>query len=406
MRIVMVTHEVPRRAWGAGIRNYQLLRVLSQHHRVGLLSVVDDAAAAAEHASALQQIVTDVELVPLPTRAHKRVQQLKSALAGRSYLLSEFSPKAAGERLAAIHAREPIDVVLFESVLPAGLAVPRGVRAVLDEHNIEYEMMRRIAEAETNPIRKAYSWLEYRQLRKGELERWRRVSAVTVTSERESHLLARMAPSIAHLVIPNGVDLEAFTPSRPESEVPGRLVFTGALGYYPNVQGVQFFSRLCWPAIHAAEPTATWQVVGSHPPAEVRRLGELQGVQVTGTVPQVQPYLAAASVVVVPLLVGAGTRLKVLEALAMGKAVVTTSIGCEGLGLVSGEHAIVADSPDDFAGAVVSLLQDKQQRVALGTAGRALVEERYGWERCTAPLIALLETLCSVEREGATPWAS
>lgn len=389
----MVTPAVPRLTWGAGIRNLQLLRVLARHHQVRLLAMADDAAAAAEQAAELRDLVAEAVVVPLPGRARKRWQQVKYAATGRSYQLTEFSPPEAAAALARMHAREPVDVVLFESVLPAGIAVPPGVRVIVDQHNIEQEMLRRVVEAERHPVRKAYNWIEYRSLRRGELERCARATAVSVTSERERRVLGEMLPTVAPLVVPNGVDLSAFTPAQPGDEAPGRVVFTGTLGYYPNVQAVQHFARAIWPAVRAAEPEATWQIVGSHPPAEVRRLGELPGVTVTGTVPQVQPYLAAASVVVVPILVGAGTRLKVLEALAMGKAVVTTSVGCEGLGLVSGEHAIIADGPDVFADAVVALLRDDAQRVALGRAGRALAEERYGWERCAAPLLELLADL-------------
>jgi sugar transferase (PEP-CTERM/EpsH1 system associated) len=391
MRIVMVTHEVPRPTWGAGIRNYHLLRQLARHHSVRLLSVVDDLDAAASQADELRDLVAGVALVPLPGRARKRIQQFKFAVTGRSYLLTEFSPPEAEMALAAMHAREPVDVVLFESVLPAGIAVPPGARVIVDQHNIEHEMLRRVFEAERQPVRKIYNWIEFRWLRPGELERCARATAVTVTSERERRLLGELIPSAAPIVVPNGVDLGAFSPARSADEISGRIVFTGTLGYYPNVQAVQHFAQAIWPAVRAKEPEATWQIVGSHPPVEVRRLGELPGIMVTGTVPQVQPYLAAAAVVVVPILVGAGTRLKVLEALAMGKAVVTTSVGCEGLGLVSGEHAIIADDPATFATAVSALLRDDERREALGRAGRALAEERYGWERCAAPLLDLLE---------------
>lgn len=390
-----MTHEVPRPIWGAGIRNFQLLRVLARHHHVRLLAVVDDATVAAEQAEELRDLVTEVTLVPLPGRAHKRVQQLKFALTGQSYLLTEFSPPEAAAALTALHEREPVDVVLFESILPAGTAVPPGARVIVDQHNIEHEMLRRIVEAERQPLRKVYNWLEYRRLRAGELERCGRAAAVTVTSERERRLLEELLPAVSPIVIPNGVDLDAFTPRQREDETPGRVVFTGTLGYYPNVQAVQHFARAIWPAVRAAVPEATWQIVGSHPSAEVRHLGELPGVTVTGTVPQVQPYLAAAAVVVVPILTGAGTRLKVLEALAMGKAVVTTSIGCEGLGLVTGEHAIIADEPETFADAVVGLLRDGARRAVLARLGRALVEQRYGWDRCVEPLVELLARMQS-----------
>ncbi|HEX8728484.1 MAG TPA: glycosyltransferase, partial [Ktedonobacterales bacterium] len=208
-------------------------------------------------------------------------------------------------------------------------------------------------------------------------------------------LLGKLLPESLIAVAPNGVDLATFSAAPPNGgateEIADRIVFTGTLGYYPNEQAVLHFAARCWPLIREQVPRATWQVVGSNPPDSVRQLDALPGVTVTGTVPSVQPYLAAASVAVVPLLVGSGTRLKILEALAMRKAIVTTSLGCEGIAITAGQHALIADEPDAFAAAVVRLLREPETRVALGAAGRALVEEQYSWDRCAEPLVRVLE---------------
>ncbi|MFI5273479.1 MAG: glycosyltransferase, partial [Ktedonobacterales bacterium] len=364
---------------------------MAQHHEVTLLALVDDVEQGARDAQALGDLAHRVVLVPLPGRQRKRMQQLKFAATLRSYLLTEFSPPTASAALATLYQRQPYAAVLFESVLVAGLAVPPGVRVLLDQHNIEHELVRRTYEQETRPARKLYSLIEFRSLKVGELQRCRRAEHVLVTSERERALLAGLVPSTHLTVMPNGVDIESFTGAARAGEVSGRVVFTGTLGYHPNTQAVMHFARTCWPRIHAEEPDATWLIVGSDPPPEVRRLAKLPGVRVTGTVPAVQPYLSQAAVAVVPLLVGGGTRLKILEALAMRVAVVTTSVGCEGLGLVPGEHALVANTPEEFAAAVVTLLRDPARRAAIAAAGWALVQQQYAWERCVEPLLRVLK---------------
>jgi polysaccharide biosynthesis protein PslH len=193
--------------------------------------------------------------------------------------------------------------------------------------------------------------------------------------------------------VPNGVDVEAFQKNCSRREVPGRIVFTGTFSYYPNVQAVLLFAQRCWPLIRAQAPLATWQIVGGNPPLEVQRLAELPGVAVTGTVPDVKPYLDAAEVAVAPLQIGSGTRLKILEALSMQKAVVSTSLGCEGLAVVSGEHLVVADEPEAFAQSVVTLLGNPELRATLGANGRTLVEAEYRWEQCGDKLLRVLEGL-------------
>lgn len=392
MNVLVVCSRIPRPTWGAGTRNYALLRALAAHHRVALLALVDadDPDPAARDTSHLAELASPICLVPVPGGQGKRLRQLAAVARGRSYQLDEYSPRAAAAPFAELLAAERFEAVLFESALTAGYPVPPGTRVIVDQHNLEYELVRRTFEQERNGPRKWYAALECRALRSAELDRCRRADAVTVTSERERRILAELLPGTPVAVVPNGVDVAAFTPASPEEEVPGRVVFTGTLGYHPNVQAVLHFARACWPRIRAALPDAEWQIVGSYPPPEVQRLTELPGVTVTGTVPAVQPYLRSASVAVVPLLVGGGTRLKILEALATGKAVVTTAVGCEGLALTPGEHALIEDDPDTFAAAVVALLRDSALRAALGAAGRALVEARYSWEHCAELLLEAL----------------
>jgi glycosyltransferase involved in cell wall biosynthesis len=162
------------------------------------------------------------------------------------------------------------------------------------------------------------------------------------------------------------------------------------MDYYPNIDAVCFFAQHCWPLIRASIPSATWQIVGKNPMPDVLQLAKLPGVSVTGTVPNTKPYLTTASIAIAPLRIGSGTRLKILEAFAMQKAVVSTGLGCEGLTVEAGRHLLVADQPEAFAEAIITLLNQPEKRRELGVAGRMLVETTYSWEQCGNPLLQLL----------------
>ena len=275
----------------------------------------------------------------------------------------------------------------------ADYRLPRGTRIIIDEHNIEHELLYRTYQREKAFVRKWYNWWESRQVKLAELERCRNAQGVLVTSKREASLFKHFLPDSAIAVVPNGVDTEAFQQTSQEQPVPDRVIFTGSMDYYPNIDAALYFARECWPLIRLKVPAATWQIVGKNPPPAVQNLAQVPGISVTGSVPDVKPYLVAATVAIAPLLIGSGTRLKILEALAMGKAVVSTSLGCEGLNVVAGKHLLVADQPEMFAQAVVDLLQNTKQRADLGITGRMLTETEYSWQRCGEDAIRALEKI-------------
>jgi sugar transferase (PEP-CTERM/EpsH1 system associated) len=392
MKLLIVTADLPRPAWGASARNFHLLKALAHEHSVSLLALVGSAEAEVYgDIRRLQDVARSVQLIPRPMSHSKRRQQLMNIARGQSYLLNLFILQEMQDALDALLARDNYDVVLFESVLLAGYRLPAGIRAIIDQHNIEHELLERTYKQERSPLRKWYNWQEGRLLKQGEIERCRNADVVLVASERERIVLKGLLPENVIEVVPNGVDIETFDGNTSEQEVPNQIIFTGTMDYYPNTNAVLFFAQRCWPLIRAQIPGATWQIVGRNPPVEIRKLGELPGVTVTGTVPDVRPYLAASSVAIAPLRVGSGTRLKILEALAMRKAMVSTSVGYEGLSLVPGKHLIVADRPQEIAQAIVALMNNPEMRAALGTAGRALVEAEYDWGRCGDRLLRILE---------------
>jgi sugar transferase (PEP-CTERM/EpsH1 system associated) len=398
MNILIVSPNIPSPTWGASTRNYYLLKTLAGTHSVSVLALDERSDKGVTCNSApLKELTHSVQVIAPPKSSPKRWRQLIDVVRGKSYILKAHSLVEMQDAINAAFARDHYDVVLFESVLVAGYRLPKGVRVIIDQHNIEHELRLRTYEHETAWVRKWYNRLEASLLKPVEIERCRNADAVLVTSERERISLQNMVPGTLVEIVSNGVDIEVFGGHCATQEIPGRVVFTGSMEYYPNVQAVIFFAQRCWPLIRALVPHATWQIVGKNPLPEVQKLSELPGVTVTGTVPDVRPSLSSAEVAVVPLLIGSGTRLKILEALAMRRAVVSTSIGCEGLSVVPGEHLVVADQPEAFAQAVVTLMNEPELRKKFGNAGRELVEAAYSWERCGSQLLNVLQ---KISRKG------
>jgi len=273
--------------------------------------------------------------------------------------------------------RESFDLIQVESSQLSYLALGR-TRSVLDEHNLEYEVPLRVLSSERNVVRKAYNWLEYLKARRYEERSWRRFDACAVTSEREEAIIRDRIPGALTTTVSNGVDLDYFRPSAMPPN-PDSLVFTGLLSYRPNEEAVRFFVRKVFPIIRRARPSAIFTAVGYANPSFMDELAREPSVILTGRVPDIRPYLERAQVVVVPLRSGGGTRLKVVEALAAGKGVASTSLGCEGIAVEAGRHLLIGDSAEALAAATLQLLADPGLASSLGRAGRALVEAKYSW---------------------------
>jgi glycosyltransferase involved in cell wall biosynthesis len=264
-----------------------------------------------------------------------------------------------------------------------------SVPVVLFEHNVEYLIWKRLAALETTGWKRALFELEWRKLRACEAGACRSADLTLAVSEDDQARLQELGPDVHVSAIPTGVDTTYFQPGG-VTEVPARLVFSGSMDWHPNEDAVCYFADTILPRIQSEVPGVSFTIVGRNPGARVRVLAERPGIEVTGTIHDVRPSIGAASVYVVPLRAGSGTRIKIFEALAMGKAVVSTTVGAEGLALESGRHFLAADTPHDFAQSVVRLLRDPARRQALGDAGRALVEANYSW----ATVARLFEARC------------
>jgi glycosyltransferase involved in cell wall biosynthesis len=287
-------------------------------------------------------------------------------------------PALAREVRRRVEAREVDLCVADFLVTAANIPLMGPVPVVLFEHNVEHLIWRRLSLVERRAWRRALLELEWRKMRSWEARACASAALTVVVSEPDRALLAELAPSARLRAIPTGVDTGYFSPNgKPEAF--GRLVFTGSMDWYPNEDAILYFIETVLPAIRREVPGVSLTVVGHHPTARLRAAASRREVLLTGTVDDVRPFVAEAAVYVVPLRIGGGTRLKIFEALAMAKAVVSTSVGAEGLPLIDGEHFLRADEPADFARAVVKLLKQPDSRRRLGLAGRRLVQARYSW---------------------------
>ncbi len=381
---------------GTAIRNYNLIKELSSRYEVHLLCFADGPSA--EDLAHLRQLCRSVQTIPAPTRtlAQRAHSTLTSRLPDMGLRLE--SP-AFHHHLAALLAAIPFDIVQVEGIemapylLEVAAHNPRPL-LVFDDHNAEYVLQRRAFETDIRqPARwlaAGYSLIQWHKLRRYEREACLRADRVVAVSEADADALANLVGEREITVIPNGVDAAYWEP--PEATVPlpraPAVVFTGKMDFRPNVDAMLWFHSQVFPLIQqrAGTPVHLY-VVGKDPHPRLAPLVADPHVTMTGYVPDVRPYTSGADVFIVPLRIGGGTRLKVLEAMAIGKALVSTTLGCEGINLTPGQEALLADSPADFADAVVSLLQDESRRRELGQRAREFAISRYDWRR----IVPLLE---------------
>lgn len=413
MRILWVTSYAP---WppdfGGARRTYHLIEQAARAgHAIHLLAFGDaDPQRQAAARAALGRFCEEVELIVDPAAlpaaigdsdpvavARKRRGQLRSLLSVRPYQYFAHQSAVMQARLDAL-AGEPWDLVQVEFSQMAYYRLPAGVPAVLDLHNVEYEVLVRAAGARgVGMVRRVYNQAEAVKFRRDEPRLWRRFTALLTTSERDRKQVLVHAPGLAVTVVPNGVDTAFFHPAPPApapKAAPPTVVFTGMMAYYPNQDGVHYFAEQIWPLVRRAIPAARLLVVGTDPPPAIRALADAgTGITVTGAVPDVRPYVWEADLCVVPLRMGGGTRLKIVEALAMEKAIISTSVGCEGIDVTPGRTLEVADTPAAFAAATVALLRDPARRAALGQAGRALALACYDWTAVAQPMLAQWDRL-------------
>lgn len=389
LNILFVSHmpASPPRI-GAQARIHGLMTQLARNHDLTAVMLIDEEFDAGECRQAMQAYCREVVLVPNPYGRHglaKRLLQLRSLASAHSFERLRVMVPAMQQALDRVLRARRFDVVNLEfSFLgncdlrqaPPGEKLP--VLAV-DSHNIDYDLAKQYARAGGGPVRRFYAGVNWRKLRREELAAYRSADGVCLCSAADERRLLGEIPGVRTAVVPNAADVEYYKP-RPAAPQPnGRtVIFFGTLSYLPNSDGVVHFVKESWPRIAEAHPEARFKIAGGGPPPQVAELAGPR-IELTGFVPDLRPHLAEAAAVVVPLRLGGGTRLKIVEAMAMGKAIVSTTLGAEGIEAIPGRDLLIEDRPDAFADAVSRLLADPGLAARIGRSARRLAEERYAW---------------------------
>jgi sugar transferase (PEP-CTERM/EpsH1 system associated) len=377
---------------GGKIRSYHILRELARQHPVTFFSFY--AAHQDDLHPQLKSLFDRVHCLPLQLPEARGGRELfdyaKSLPAREPYGISKYCLPQVRQKLRAVVAEGNFDVIICDFLAAAG-AIPWDLPCpkVLFTHNVEAMIWQRHFEVAGNPAWKAISWLEWRKMLAAERRYLRLADHVLAVSENDRGNFAQFLDPSRITVIPTGVDTEFFQPT-PEEEAPNSLVFTGSMDWLPNEDGIIFFAEQVLPLIREQFPAVPVTVVGRKPSRKLREVAERTQLQLTGWVDDIRPFLARGSVCIVPLRIGGGTRLKIFEAMAMAKAVVSTTVGAEGLPIAHGENIVIADAPQDFANSVARLFQNADLRKRLGFAARKLVEENYSWQKVA---ITFAETL-------------
>jgi sugar transferase (PEP-CTERM/EpsH1 system associated) len=370
---------------GARIRIFETLRYLSRRHRITLLAAVRHPEEVAQTA-ALRDVCERIVTVILPHTIHAVLRRLAMGSLRRMPLVQSFhyDPNFA-RTVRELTSQEAYDIIHIEFpfLTPYLTAVSPQSRAkkILSMHNIEsIRLARELRYSERNSRYLVIQW-DRLFFASWEQQAIRQFDGITAVSAREAAWIQQHAPAMPVELAPNGVDTAYFAPARVSNPRPS-VVFTGLMNHPPNVDAAVWFCQEILPELRRQYPGFCFDIVGRNPHPKVLGLGKRQGVHVTGEVAEIRPYLAAGSALVVPLRSGGGTRLKILEAMAMERPVISTSLGAEGLEVQPGVNILIADEPAQFVRQIRWLIAEPQAADRLGKAGRRLVEDKYDWRMC------------------------
>lgn len=381
MKILFISTKAPLPTNdGHCLRTYNFLRQVYKNNEIYLLSFVKYQEEY-DHIDELKGLCKHVEYFSLKENASSLYNVLSLALnvlSDKPFVAQKYDTHEMRDSIKELLSREDIDLVHLDMLpLYCYHDLFFGIPIFLNQHNIESVLLLRQVEAESNVFRKYFFSIQQQRLEKFEKKAMGGVDQVAACSQQDLQLAKQYAPSANVKVIPNGVDLDFFQPTGTFDEEPDTLVFVGGLNWYPNRDGMEWFDREILPEIIALKPSIKIHLIGRS--EKINWVHSDHFVE-HGFVDDIRPYLERAAVFIVPLRVGGGTRLKILDAMGMGKAIVSTSIGAEGLGVEHGKELILADSASAFAINVVNLIENRKERRQLSLCARKFVLSTYKWE--------------------------
>ncbi len=395
MKLLFLAHRIPYPPnKGDKIRSFHELQAfLKRGHEVHLLAFADDLNDL-NYQVDLARMCASVEIVPL-RGAWAGARALANLATKRPLSLGYFASRKMRRLIDRAVSGNDFDAVfVYSSTMAQYVPSELASRAVVDMVDVDSEKWREYA-GRANPLMSRIYSLEWERLREYEYEIVKRFANTILTTRREVALLDRLDEFTRRArlrVITNGVDLDYFHPvSQTPDAISPRLVFIGAMDYFANAEGARYFAEEVFPIIRSRESRAKLSIVGANPTAEVKKLARHPGVNVTGFVPDVRPYLRGATVCVVPLRIARGVQNKVLEAMAAGKAVIASPEAVAGLRVEDGEHLMIAGSPEDFAGAALEVIRNASLRESMERRARHFVETEHDWNPLLQKLIELVE---------------
>jgi glycosyltransferase involved in cell wall biosynthesis len=371
---------------GGKIRTYYMLRALKRMHHITYLTLDDGAAGLTERTAATEychELVCVSHRIRPKFSARFYAELTLNLVSPLPYFMKKYESAGMRREIEALVGRVPFDVLVCDFLqpsvnVPARLPLP----TVLFQHNVEAMIWRRHYEVQQNPLKKAYLYDQWRKSFAYERSACRRFDQVVAVSRGDAETMRREY-GVEHVAdVPTGVDTEFFRPRGDVLRVPNNIVFTGSMDWLPNEDAMQYFIKQIMPRLRQSVPGVTLTIVGRNPyPSLIAQARGDASIIVTGRVEDVRPYMERAAAYVVPIRVGGGTRLKIFEAMAMGKPVISTTVGAEGLPIRDGVEILLADTPDAFSDAVALVLKDDKLARALGAQAAATVRQKYGWGR-------------------------
>lgn len=385
--LLFLSHRLPYPPHnGAALRTYNIIRLLARDFDLQLLCFdrADAATAKLSLAERMRAMAPfgPCDVFPIPqqeNRARFAADHARSVLRGVPYTYFVHDSAPFERRLRTLLAERKFDVVHVDSMdLVRFLPMLATLPVVCTHHNVESALMARRAANERSPLAHRYLAHQAALLKRAEQEWVPRVALNVAVSDADRNALESLAPGSRVVTVPNGVDTDFFAPG--DATAPEGCVFVGGTTWYPNRDALEWYVSEIAPAAKAKGVAAPVTWVGRASEDELRRFANDPAVRLTGYVEDVRPYVHQGGCFIVPLRVGGGTRLKILDAWAMGAAVISTSIGCEGLAAVDGENILIADTADAFAAAMVRVLHDGALRRTIGANARRTAVERYSWD--------------------------
>lgn len=396
MKILFLSPTVPYPLTDGGrIRVFNLLKQIALNNDVSILAL-ETQDTDKENITKIQELGVNVHLVENDTTPPSvSISTILSSLFNKQPItVNRYNISAYQHKFRELLDTHTYDVVHYEMLHTAQFHVQSDLPSILSLQNVDSAIWGRLKQETMNPFYKFAYWTQFRAFKRYERKLSPLFDVVTCTSDIDADKFLQYCSENRVEIIPNGVDVAHFSPETISQDL-AHLIYIGSMDWFPNEDAVTYFAEEILPLIQKSVPDVKFTIVGGNPSKQVQQLANEEGIEVTGRVPEIKPYFAEATIFIVPLRIGSGTRLKILEALAMGKAVVSTTVGAEGLSFQNREEIIIADEPAVFAEEVIRLLTIPALRKDIGQNGRKRVEQDYDWRNIGEKLVRIYESVVS-----------